>query len=102
MQEEQIILAAFTETTVRGHADEEKINASAKMISIYLKSWSGSLPLLSPTTRLTLILLIGLLYLNLNGRQAIAALIDSLKSPSQTVRVGRINLSDLIFTDMDT
>ena len=65
----QIVLAGFTEVQAKGASQEERVRASAKMVSNALKSWSG------------------IMYFNLNGKRALISLVESLTNPSPVIRV---------------
>ncbi|BGP56841.1 hypothetical protein JCM8202v2_004472 [Rhodotorula sphaerocarpa] len=64
----EVILAGFTEVYGSGALVLEKVKASAGIVVMLLKSWSG------------------LFYLNISGRQAVTSLVDSLSNPSADIR----------------
>lgn len=70
----------------------EKVKASAEIVAMLLKSWSGELR--SGLAKLRHLSLDshcfprpGLFYLNINGRQAVTSLVDSLSNQSPGIRV---------------
>ncbi|KAG0654436.1 hypothetical protein C6P46_001643 [Rhodotorula mucilaginosa] len=64
----EVVLAGFTEVYGSGALVLEKVKASAEIVAMLLKSWSG------------------LFYLNINGRQAVTSLVDSLSNQSPGIR----------------
>ncbi|GAA5961649.1 hypothetical protein JCM3765_000463 [Sporobolomyces pararoseus] len=75
----EIVLSGFTEVQGKGTGMEERIKASSLIVETLLKSWSG------------------LLYLNVNGRQALTSLVDSLTNPSRIVRDTLLDMLSNIF-----
>ncbi|KAL8290440.1 hypothetical protein RQP46_002698 [Phenoliferia psychrophenolica] len=75
----EIVLASFTDTQLKGSSQEERVRASAKIIAVFLKSWSG------------------LMYLNVNGKQALISLVNSLRNPAPAVRDALLDLFFDIF-----
>ncbi|GAA5998873.1 hypothetical protein JCM5350_007882 [Sporobolomyces pararoseus] len=75
----EIVLSGFTEVQGKGTGMEERIRASSLIVETLLKSWSG------------------LLYLNVNGRQALTSLVDSLTNPSRIVRDTLLDMLSNIF-----
>ncbi|GAA5842816.1 hypothetical protein JCM11251_001496 [Rhodosporidiobolus azoricus] len=73
----EVVLAGFTEVQPKGAGAEERVQACAKIVGGWLKSWSG------------------LFYLNIHGRQALTSLVDSLTNPSHTIRE---TLLDMLFS----
>ncbi|KAI5479428.1 cytosolic regulator Pianissimo [Pseudohyphozyma bogoriensis] len=63
----EIVMAGFAELG-KGAGHDDKIKASAKIVGGFLKSWPG------------------LMYLCLNGRQALEGLVSSLKTPHAAIR----------------
>lgn len=49
----QIVLAGFTETQSKGSSQEERVRASAKIITHFLQSWSGAFAVSPGFTELT-------------------------------------------------
>ncbi|GAA5937590.1 TORC2 complex subunit TSC11 [Sporobolomyces koalae] len=76
----EIVLSGFTEVQGKGAGIEDRIKASAQIVETLLKSWSG------------------LLYLNVNGRQAVTSLVDSLTNPSRIVRDTLLDMLSNIFS----
>ncbi|GAA5902766.1 TORC2 complex subunit TSC11 [Sporobolomyces salmoneus] len=75
----EIVLSGFTEVQGKGSGIEERIKASSMIVETLLKSWSG------------------LMYLNVNGRQALTSLVDSLTNPSRVVRDTLLDMLSNIF-----
>ncbi|GAA5852982.1 hypothetical protein JCM3766R1_000033, partial [Sporobolomyces carnicolor] len=63
----------------KGSGIEDRIKASSLIVETLLKSWSG------------------LLYLNVNGRQALTSLVDSLTNPSRIVRDTLLDMLSNVF-----
>jgi hypothetical protein len=75
----EIVLAGLTEVQAgKGHGVEDRILSSAKVVEMLLRSWSG------------------IMYLCLNGRQALVSLVSALRTPSKFVRVRNCGCSRLV------
>ncbi|KAK4705182.1 rapamycin-insensitive companion of mTOR, partial [Phenoliferia sp. Uapishka_3] len=95
----EIVLSGFTESQVKGSSQEERVRASAKIIAVFLKSWSGQSRALLDEKEQAKIYSCGsgLLYLNVNGKQALLSLVNSLTNPSSIVRDALLDLFFDIF-----
>jgi len=80
----QIVLSGFTEvhgrtTTTSSSLEEQRIKKTSSIVETLLKSWSG------------------LLYLNVQDRQSLTSLVDSLTNPSKIVRETLLDMLSNLF-----
>lgn len=83
----QIALAGITDGAPSSHSQDEKVRASARIVTILLRSWTGTPIDQAAKRRKAHARSTGLFYLCLNQKRSIRTFVETLKVPSDHVRV---------------